>query len=173
MEHAMKLAGKTFGVVAVMVIMLSASRGVLRAAEMSMGPSKLLQVSGKIVSIDLVRRELMVEEKQLGIFPRGQTKSFVWNAETAIHGPEDSQRLTPKQLVPGSLITLDYHVENGRNVAHSITVKEAMTGPQAATPQTPATQEESSGPAAGNTAEQTPAAAQPVTAPAATPPAAQ
>ncbi len=124
----MKQLARAFSVFVMVAALLGATSGNFAAAQDIAGAPKLQAATGRVASVDLIRRMLTVESK--GLFSSAQMKTFVLSGETDISDRTGRQQLRLNELQPGAKVKIEYAVEGNKSVAHSITLQEAAQGTQ-------------------------------------------
>ena len=132
-----------------MAMAVVAMRGVEAVAEQAAPATIMLQMSGKVLSVDAQRRLLLVEsEQRIGTSPATQRIDFVLDKETVI--TEGVKRLQPTELEVGEQVQIGYTLRDGKKLARSITVQQPGAAASPAGAKTPAIPEASSEPAASD-----------------------
>lgn len=134
----MNLFSKTCRVLIMMAAALAVTRGLDAVAEQASPATIMLQMSGKVLSVDPQRRMLLVESKQrIGTSPATQRIDFVLDQQTVI--TEGVKRLQPAELEVGEQVQVEYTLRDGKKLARSITVQQpgGASSPAGANTSTP------------------------------------
>ena len=95
-----------------------------------------LQLSGKVLSVDLQRKTLLLQpEQRPGAIPVAVRINFVVDQHTII--TEGARQVQAAELQVGEHVQVEYTIKDGKNIAHEITIQEPAGTASSAAPTTP------------------------------------
>lgn len=130
MKHASNRLG-AWKLLAAAGALIGLSETAVVAADAAMEPAKFARISGRIASVDRLRRTLSVDQRMLGILPAGR-REFILNAQTDI-ADADRNPVTLGALQPGDRVKVHYANERDQDIAHEVIVHKSL--PRASAPE--------------------------------------